>query len=68
MTILNSASKIVFILLAIGLIFLTVMKIVEAKDFITLCAMAFTFYFSKPAASVSVGTTPVVTGTPGQTF
>lgn len=42
----ESASKIVFILLTLGLIGLTFIGIVEAKDFIMLCGMAFTFYFS----------------------
>jgi hypothetical protein len=46
MKILESASKIVFILLTLGLIMLTAAKMVEAKDFIMLCGMAFTFYFS----------------------
>lgn len=48
MKILQSASKTVFVLLTIGLITLTVMKIVEPKDFIMLTGMAFTYYFSKP--------------------
>lgn len=46
MSILESASKIVFVLMALGVIILTFMKIVDAKDFLTLAAMAFTFYFS----------------------
>lgn len=48
MSILNSASKIVFILMALALIVLSFLKIVDAKDFILLCGMAFTYYFSKP--------------------
>lgn len=44
--ILESASKIVFVLLTLALIGLTAFKIVDAKDFIVLCGMAFTFYFS----------------------
>ncbi len=56
MNILNSASKIVFILLALALAFLTYVHIVEPKDFIMLCAMAFTYYFTKPPAP-SVTTT-----------
>lgn len=43
----KSASKIVFILMTIALIVLTFMKIVEAKDFIIACLMAFTYYFTK---------------------
>lgn len=46
MKLLSSASKVVFILLAVALVALTFLKIVDAKDFITLAAMAFTFYFS----------------------
>ena len=42
----ESASKIVFVLLTLALIGLTAMRIIEAKDFIMLCGMAFTFYFS----------------------
>ncbi len=43
----KSASKIVFIFMAIALIVLTFLGIVEPKDFIMLCAMAFTFYFTQ---------------------
>lgn len=46
MSILESASKIVFILMAIGVIGLTYLGKVDPKDFLTLAAMAFTFYFS----------------------
>ncbi len=49
MNILNSASKIVFILLTVALIGLTAMKIVDAKDFVVLASMGYAFYFSKPA-------------------
>lgn len=42
----SSASKIVFIILALSLVGLTFAGKVEAKDFIMLCGMAFTFYFS----------------------
>ena len=45
--ILKSASKIVFILMALALIALTFLKIVEAKDFVMLSSMAFTYYFTK---------------------
>ncbi len=47
MNLLKSASKIVFILVAIALIILTFLGIVEAKDFVMLTAMAFTYYFTK---------------------
>jgi hypothetical protein len=46
MKILSSASKLVFILMAIALVGLTYMGKVEAKDFIQLASMAFVFYFS----------------------
>jgi len=45
--ILNSASKIVFILVAVASIALTFLRIVDAKDFMILASMAFAFYFSK---------------------
>lgn len=44
--ILSSASKIVFVLMAISVVALTFIGVVEAKDFMTLCSMAFTFYFA----------------------
>lgn len=46
MELLKSASKIVFILMAVALIGLTAFGIVEPKDFMGACLMAFTFYFS----------------------
>lgn len=51
MNILESASKIVFILMAIGILGLTYLGKVEAKDFVMLAAMAFTFYFSNKGES-----------------
>jgi hypothetical protein len=48
MAILTSASRIVFILMAVALVGLTFLRIVDAKDFITLAATAFTYYFTKP--------------------
>jgi hypothetical protein len=44
--ILDSASKIVFILMAIAVVILTFLKIIDPKDFMVLSGMAFTFYFS----------------------
>lgn len=44
--ILSSASKIVFVLMALSLTGLTALGMVESKDFVMLCSMAFTFYFS----------------------
>lgn len=58
MRILSSASKIVFILMAIALIILTARGVVEAKDFVMLASMAFTYYFTKKqddAPTVSQG-------------
>lgn len=43
----NSASKIVLLLLTGALIALTAMRIVEAKDFIVLISMAYTYYFTR---------------------
>ena len=42
----NSASKIVFILMAVAVVALTAVGIVDAKDFMMLAAMAFSFYFA----------------------
>lgn len=46
MNILGSASKIVFILMALAVVALTFTSKVDPKDFITLASMAFAFYFS----------------------
>lgn len=46
MNILESASKIVFILMAIGVLALTYVGKIDPKDFMMLAGMAFTFYFS----------------------
>lgn len=46
MNILESASKIVFILMALGTVIMAGIGVVESKDFIMLTAMAFSFYFS----------------------
>lgn len=51
MNILSSASKFVFILMAMGAITLTAMKIMEVKDFFVLASMAFAFYFSNKGDS-----------------
>lgn len=44
--ILKSASKIVFILMAVAVIVLTFTGKVDPKDFMMLAAMAFSFYFA----------------------
>lgn len=46
MTILKSASKIVFILMAIAVVTLTALDKVDPKDFMMLAGMAFSFYFA----------------------
>ena len=46
MEILKSASKIVFILMAVAVIVLTAFGKVDPKDFIILASMAFSFYFA----------------------
>lgn len=51
MSILKSASKLVFVGLAAALIGLTIMGKVDPKDFIALTGMAFTYYFSKSTPS-----------------
>lgn len=46
MNILQSASKIVFIIMALAVVGLTFVRIIDAKDFMLLASMAFTFYFT----------------------
>jgi hypothetical protein len=47
MNILGSASKLVFILMAVSVIVLTFMRIIDAKDFFSLVMMVFAYYFGK---------------------
>lgn len=54
MTILKSASKLVFVLMAIAVIVLTFLKIVEAKDFMILAVSAFSYYFTRATPSNQV--------------
>jgi len=42
----KSASKIVFIIMAVAVVVLTTLGIVDSKDFMMLAAMAFSFYFA----------------------
>ena len=56
MKILGSASKLVFVLMAISTVVLTFVGKVDPKDFITLVSMAFTFYFAKPSQPSVVDT------------
>ena len=46
MNVLQSASKIVFILLAVSACAGFFLKLLESKDFMVLAGMAFAFYFS----------------------
>ena len=46
MTILQSASKIVFILMAVATVIGTFLEIIDPKDFMMLASMAFSFYFA----------------------
>jgi hypothetical protein len=46
MTILKSASKIVFLLMAIGALVFTYFKIITGEQFLILASMAFSFYFA----------------------
>lgn len=47
----TSASKIVFILMAVAVIVLTFTGKVDPKDFMMLAAMAFSFYFANKGDS-----------------
>lgn len=47
MKILQSASRVVFVLLTVALIALTWHGLVDPKDFVVLTGMAFTYYFTK---------------------
>lgn len=47
MTILKSASKLVFVLMALAVIFGMFTGKVDPKDFMVLSSMAFTYYFTK---------------------
>ena len=51
MKITQSATKMVFLLLTVALVALTFLKVVDAKDFITLTSMAFVYYFTKPTTT-----------------
>jgi hypothetical protein len=43
----NSASKLVFVLMALASVVLATMGIMDIKDFVILATMAFSFYFTK---------------------
>ena len=47
--ILNSAAKVVFILMALASVIALFLGKLEAKDFMLLASMTFSFYFAMPA-------------------
>lgn len=49
MTILNSAAKIVFLMLTLTACLALFRGILDAKDFMVLASMAFGFYFAAPS-------------------
>ena len=53
-TIFGSASKLVFVLIAIAVIVLTALGKVDAKDFMVLASMVFAFYFTKSTPNTQV--------------
>lgn len=54
----NSASKIVFILMAVAVVGLTFMNKVVPKDFMMLSGMVFSYYFSRQNVDKSSVVTP----------
>jgi hypothetical protein len=50
MKVLSSASRIVFILMTLALIAGMFISKIDPKDFIVLCGMAFTYYFTKQSS------------------
>lgn len=54
MTILQSAAKIVFILMTLAVITGLFLGKIEAKDFMVLASMAFAFYFVTPNNSSDI--------------
>ena len=51
MAFLRSASKIVFLMIALTICSGFLLKILSEKEFVTLAMLAFTFYFSKSQGS-----------------
>lgn len=51
MNIFKSASRLVFVIMAIGSLILSATEVMDVKDFVVLASMAFSFYFTKPNAS-----------------
>jgi len=54
MDILKSASKIVFVLMALSTIVLTFYKIITGEQFLVLASMAFSFYFANKGDSSQI--------------
>jgi hypothetical protein len=52
-SILNSASRLVFLFMALAVIGLTYIGTVDAKDFVGLASMAFVYYFTKKQNEVA---------------
>ena len=52
--VLSSASKLVFIVMALAIVALTAIGVVDSKDFVMLAAMAFSFYFSKQNPTTNI--------------
>jgi hypothetical protein len=51
--ILSSASKIVFIVMALAVVAGLFTKVIDPKDFMVLASMAFTFYFANKGEATS---------------
>lgn len=58
MNILASASKLVFLVMTLALCLFTWFWIVEAKDFVMLVGMVFSYYFAKNQNTESQAKTP----------
>jgi hypothetical protein len=52
-SILKSASKIVFIVMALAVVAGLFTKVIDPKDFMVLASMAFTFYFANKGSNES---------------
>lgn len=52
MRIFNSASKIVFVMMAGGVIAFTATKVITGEQFLSIAGMAFAFYFTKSQPAI----------------
>jgi len=59
--ILNSASKTVFVLITLAVIGLTAFQIMDAKDFVVLASMTFSYYFTRKDLPADTRTTTTST-------